>query len=67
MLKHFVNLKALCKCELIIISFMQIILFGFMHKSCFNRFCSVEQKFCFQVTEKYMNYPSLHFNTIIKA
>ena len=53
--------------ELIIISFMQIILFGFMHKSCFNRFCSVEQKFCFQVTEKYMNYSSLHFNTIIKA
>lgn len=41
MLKHFVNFKALCKCELIIISFMQIILFPFMHKQCFNRFCSI--------------------------
>ena len=27
MLKHFVNFKALCKCELIVISSMQIILF----------------------------------------
>ena len=67
MLKHFVNFKALCNCELIIISFMQIILFRLMCKGCFNRFCSVEQKLCFQVMEKYMNYSGLHFNTITKA
>lgn len=41
MLKHFVNFKALCKRELIVIAFMQIILFRFMHKDYFTRFCSV--------------------------